>query len=37
MFARFARVGKETMHNTDFMHSPNGLQMILDMFNGFDV
>jgi len=33
MFARFAEVGKETMDNTDWMHSPDGLKKILDMFN----
>jgi len=33
MFARFAEVGKETMDNTDWMHSQDGLKKILDMFN----
>lgn len=33
MFARFAEVGKETMDNTDWMHSPDGLKKILEMFN----
>lgn len=33
MFARFAEVGKETMDNTDWMHSPNGLKNITEMFN----
>jgi 2-polyprenyl-6-methoxyphenol hydroxylase-like FAD-dependent oxidoreductase len=33
MFARFAEVGKETMNNTDWMHSPNGLKNITEMFN----
>lgn len=32
MFARFAEVGKETMDNTDWMHSPDGLPKILKMF-----
>nr|WP_315203856.1 NAD(P)/FAD-dependent oxidoreductase [uncultured Flavobacterium sp.] len=33
MFARFAEIGKETMDNTDWMHSPNGLKNITEMFN----
>ncbi|KFF04052.1 FAD-dependent oxidoreductase [Flavobacterium reichenbachii] len=33
MFARFAEVGKETMDNTEWMHSPIALQTILEMFN----
>ncbi|MEN2402696.1 NAD(P)/FAD-dependent oxidoreductase [Flavobacterium sp. MC2016-06] len=33
MFARFAEVGKETLDNTEWMHSPSGLQTILKMFN----
>ena len=32
MFARFAEIGKETLDNTDFMHSPSGLKKLLRMF-----
>lgn len=32
MFARFAEIGKETLYNTAFMHSPDGLQKLLEMF-----
>ncbi|MFD1601889.1 FAD-dependent oxidoreductase [Flavobacterium artemisiae] len=32
MFERFAKVGKETMDNTEWMHSPDGLKNILEMF-----
>ncbi|GAB3781810.1 NAD(P)/FAD-dependent oxidoreductase [Spirosoma horti] len=35
MFARFTEVGKETMDNTDWMHSPDGLTKILEMFTEF--
>ena len=35
MFTRFAEKGKETMDNTDFMHSPEGLKKLLEMFNQF--
>lgn len=35
MLARFAEIGKETMDNTEFMHSPSGLQKLLDMFSQF--
>jgi 2-polyprenyl-6-methoxyphenol hydroxylase-like FAD-dependent oxidoreductase len=33
MFARFAEIGKETLNNTEFMHSPEGLQKLVEMFN----
>jgi len=33
MFARFAEIGKETMDNTEFMHGPNGLKKLLEMFH----
>jgi 2-polyprenyl-6-methoxyphenol hydroxylase-like FAD-dependent oxidoreductase len=33
MFKRFAGVGKETMDNTDWMHSPDGLKTIIEMFS----
>lgn len=33
MFTRFAEVGKETLYNTKFMHSPDGLKKLLEMFN----
>lgn len=33
MLARFAEVGKETLYNTEFMHSPGGLKKLLEMFN----
>ena len=32
MFTRFAEIGKETLDNTDFMHSPTGLKKLLRMF-----
>lgn len=32
MFTRFAEIGKETLDNTDFMHSPSGLKKLLRMF-----
>jgi len=32
MFARFAMIGQETMDNTDFMHSAEGLGKLLQMF-----
>lgn len=32
MFERFAEVGKETMDNTEWMHSPDGLKNIIEMF-----
>lgn len=32
MFERFAEVGKETMNNTDWMHSPVALKNMLEMF-----
>ncbi|TDE15233.1 FAD-dependent oxidoreductase [Dyadobacter psychrotolerans] len=32
MFTRFAEIGKETLHNTGFMHAPEGLQKLLEMF-----
>jgi 2-polyprenyl-6-methoxyphenol hydroxylase-like FAD-dependent oxidoreductase len=35
MFARFAEIGKETMDNTEFMHSPDGLKKLLEMFQQF--
>lgn len=35
MFARFAEMGKETLDNTDFMHSPDGLKKLLEMFHQF--
>jgi 2-polyprenyl-6-methoxyphenol hydroxylase-like FAD-dependent oxidoreductase len=35
MFARFAQMGKETLDNTDFMHSPDGLKKLLEMFHQF--
>lgn len=34
MFARFAEVGQDTLNNTAFMHSPDGLRRLLEMFNG---
>ncbi|CAG5002570.1 Flavin-dependent monooxygenase [Dyadobacter sp. CECT 9275] len=34
MFARFAEIGRDTLNNTEFMHSPEGLQKLLAMFNG---
>jgi len=33
MHKRFAEVGKQTMDNTKWMHSPDGLSIILDFFN----
>ncbi|WP_221391077.1 NAD(P)/FAD-dependent oxidoreductase [Dyadobacter sp. NIV53] len=33
MFARFAETGKDTMDNTAFMHAPDGLEKLLEMFN----
>lgn len=33
MFARFAEVGRETLDNTEWMHSPVGLNTILNMFS----
>ena len=33
MFIRFAEVGKDTLNNTELMHSPGGLQKLLNMFN----
>lgn len=33
MFERFAEIGKETLNNTEFMHSPDGLQKLIAMFN----
>lgn len=33
MFIRFAEVGGETLDNTDWMHSPKGLEKLLDLFN----
>ena len=35
MFARFAEIGKETLDNTEFMHSPDGLKKLLEMFSQF--
>ena len=32
MFLRFAEIGKDTMKNTEFMHSPDGLNKLLEMF-----
>ncbi|MVN23153.1 FAD-dependent oxidoreductase [Mucilaginibacter arboris] len=32
MFARFAEIGKETLDNTEFMHSPDGLKKLIEMF-----
>jgi 2-polyprenyl-6-methoxyphenol hydroxylase-like FAD-dependent oxidoreductase len=32
MFERFAKVGKDTLDNTDWMHSPDGLKMMVQMF-----
>jgi 2-polyprenyl-6-methoxyphenol hydroxylase-like FAD-dependent oxidoreductase len=34
MFARFAEIGQDTLNNTEFMHSPDGLNKLLEMFNG---
>ncbi len=36
MHKRFAEVGEQTMDNTRWMHSPNGLNMILEFFNGIE-
>jgi len=33
MFTRFAEIGKETLDNTNWMHSPNALQNMVDMIN----
>ena len=33
MFVRFAEIGKETLDNTEFMHSPDGLKKLLAMFS----
>lgn len=33
MQQRFAEVGKQTMDNTKWMHSPDGLSIILAFFN----
>ena len=33
MHLRFAEVGKETMENTAWMHSPNGLDIIVNFFS----
>jgi len=35
MFTRFAAVGKETLDNTDWMHAPDALKLIVEMFNSF--
>ena len=35
MFTRFAEIGKETMVNTEFMHSADGLKKLLEMFSQF--
>jgi 2-polyprenyl-6-methoxyphenol hydroxylase-like FAD-dependent oxidoreductase len=35
MFTRFAEMGKETLDNTHFMHSPDGLKKLLEMFHQF--
>ncbi|AUD05827.1 FAD-dependent oxidoreductase [Spirosoma pollinicola] len=32
MFARFAHIGKLTLHNTEWMHSPEGLKKMLGRF-----
>ncbi|WP_133574303.1 FAD-dependent oxidoreductase [Pedobacter metabolipauper] len=32
MFARFADIGRETLDNTEFMHSPDGLKKLMVMF-----
>lgn len=32
MFTRFAEIGAETSNNTAFMHSPDGLKELLEMF-----
>jgi len=37
MHKRFAEVGKQTIDNTRWMHSPNGLNMILEFFNGIKI
>jgi 2-polyprenyl-6-methoxyphenol hydroxylase-like FAD-dependent oxidoreductase len=34
MFKRFARVGRETLFNTEWMHAPDALQDMLSMFSG---
>ena len=33
MFVRFAEIGKDTLNNTEFMHSTDGLNKLLEMFN----
>ncbi len=33
MFARFAEIGKETLHNTDWMHSTDGLKIMVEMMS----
>ncbi|UHG94852.1 FAD-dependent oxidoreductase [Spirosoma oryzicola] len=33
LFNRFARVGRETLDNTDWMHSPEGLEKLVKLFN----
>ena len=33
MFARFAEIGQDTLNNTEFMHSPDGLRKLLEMFS----
>ena len=34
MFERFAKIGQETLDNTELMHSPDGLRKLLQMFEG---
>ncbi len=34
MFARFAEIGQDTLNNTEFMHSLDGLKKLLEMFEG---
>ena len=36
MHVRFAEVGKQTMENTQSMHSPNALSDMLNFFNGME-
>lgn len=33
MLVRFAEIGQETLDNTDWMHSPGGLEKLVDLFN----
>ena len=33
MFVRFSEIGKETLVNTDWMHSDEGLEKLLELFN----